>query len=161
MRLLQLERRRCPVSSITTVGSPEEECFQAALECWREIVRRLFFALYDRVASTLWPNINWWATHRDSLALCKVWWFLVSAVLVLSCGHTHRIIDVTERLTHSTVIGRACERSGRNFRSPLRSHALVRRREWKLRDMATVLACLPVSSYLNHEICSADHKVVK
>jgi len=41
VRLLQLERRRITLSrlvrslELVTVGSPEEECFQAALESWR------------------------------------------------------------------------------------------------------------------------------
>ena len=40
VRLLQLERRRITLSrlvrslELVTVGSPEEECFQAALESW-------------------------------------------------------------------------------------------------------------------------------
>jgi len=62
---------------------------------------------------TFWPNINWWATCRDGLSVTirvPSLVILISAVLVLSCGHvqTHRH---TQRQTHrmsvipATVIG--------------------------------------------------------
>ena len=38
-------------------------------------------------------------------SLCHVWWILVSAVLVLSCGDTHTRTDAAKRLSHATVVG--------------------------------------------------------
>jgi len=42
---------------------------------------------------TFWPNINWWASYRDGLSLCQVWWFYFQPFWFYRADRRSRLTD--------------------------------------------------------------------